>query len=155
MPQITPFLWFDTEAEDAAGLYTSVFPNSRVVEVARYGSAGPGPEGAVMTVVFELDGQRVVGLNGGPVFAGFTETFSFAVECETQEEVDRYWDALTADGGEEGQCGWLKDRFGLSWQIVPRRLHELLADPDRERAARVTQCMLGMRRLVLAELEAA
>jgi predicted 3-demethylubiquinone-9 3-methyltransferase (glyoxalase superfamily) len=155
VPKITPFLWFDTEAEDAASLYTSIFPNSRIVEIARYGSAGPGPEGTVMTVLFELDGHRFVGLNGGAVYAGFTETISFEVECQTQDEVDRYWDALVADGGEEGPCGWLKDRFGLSWQIVPRVLTELLTGADRERSERVMQCMLGMKRLVIAELEAA
>jgi predicted 3-demethylubiquinone-9 3-methyltransferase (glyoxalase superfamily) len=127
MQKITPFLWFDTEGEDAARFYTSVFPNSKIGEIARYGSAGPRPEGTVMTVSFELDGQRFVALNGGPEFT-FSEAVSFLVNCDTQDEVDSYWSALS-EGGEEGPCGWLKDKFGLSWQIVPNRLPELLADP--------------------------
>src|SRR5437870_4240167 len=130
--KITPCLWFDTEGEDAANFYASIFPNSKINQVARYGSAGPRPEGTVMTVDFELDGQQFVALNGGPDFK-FTEAVSFQVSCETQEEVDEYWGKLS-DGGEEGPCGWLKDRFGLSWQIVPTALPRLLADPDKERA---------------------
>ena len=153
MQKITPFLWFDTEGEDAAKFYTSVFPNSKIGEIARYGSAGPRPEGTVMTVSFELDGQRFVALNGGPEFR-FSEAVSFLVNCDTQDEVDSYWSALS-EGGEEGPCGWLKDKFGLSWQIVPNRLPELLADPDRERAQRVMEAMLKMRKIEVDELERA
>jgi predicted 3-demethylubiquinone-9 3-methyltransferase (glyoxalase superfamily) len=153
MQKITPFLWFDTEGEDAARFYTSVFPNSKIGEIARYGSAGPRPEGTVMTVSFELDGQRFVALNGGPEFT-FSEAVSFLVNCDTQDEVDSYWSALSA-GGEEGPCGWLKDKFGLSWQIVPKRLPELLADPDRERAQRVMEAMLKMKKIEVDELERA
>lgn len=153
MPKITPFLWFDTEGEEAATLYTSLFPNSRIVDVTRYGSAGPRPEGMVMTVTFELDGLRYVALNGGPNYR-FTEAVSFQVDCKDQDEVDRFWNALS-DGGEEGPCGWLKDRFGLSWQIVPSRLPELLTDPDREKSQRVMAAMLTMRRIDIAGLEAA
>jgi predicted 3-demethylubiquinone-9 3-methyltransferase (glyoxalase superfamily) len=153
MQKITPCLWFDTQGEEAAGLYTSVFPNSRVVEVTRYGSAGPREEGTAMTVSFELDGQPFVALNGGPQFT-FSEAISFQVSCEGQDEVDRYWNALS-EGGEEGPCGWLKDRFGVSWQIVPTALPRLLADPDRERSQRVMQAMLGMKKLEIAELERA
>jgi predicted 3-demethylubiquinone-9 3-methyltransferase (glyoxalase superfamily) len=154
VPPITPFLWFDTEAEEAAQLYTSLFPNSRIAEVTYYGEAGPREAGLVMTVAFELDGQRFVALNGGPNFS-FTEAVSFVVDCADQAEVDHYWDALTADGGEEGPCGWLKDRFGLSWQIVPRRLRELIADPDRAKTERVMESMMKMKKLDVAELEAA
>jgi len=153
MQKITPFLWFDTEGEDAAKFYTSVFPNSKIGEISRYGSAGPRPEGTVMTVSFELDGQRFVALNGGPEFT-FSEAVSFLVNCDTQDEVDSYWSALS-EGGEEGPCGWLKDKFGLSWQIVPKRLPELLADPDRERAQRVMEAMLKMRKIEVDELERA
>ena len=153
MPSITPCLWFDTEGEEAAALYTSVFPNSRITRTTHYGSAGPRAEGTVMTVEFELDGHAFVALNGGPEFT-FDEAISFAVDCSTQDEVDAYWKALS-EGGEEGPCGWVKDRFGLSWQIVPTRLKELLADPDRERSQRVMAAMLGMRKLEIAELERA
>jgi len=153
MPKLTPFLWFDTEAEEAAEHYTSIFPNSRITEVARYGSAGPREAGSVMTVAFELDGQRFVALNGGPEFS-FSEAISFVVNCETQAEVDEYWSKLS-DGGEEGPCGWLKDRFGLSWQIVPTRLMELLTDPDKERAQRAMAAMLNMGKIQIAELEQA
>jgi predicted 3-demethylubiquinone-9 3-methyltransferase (glyoxalase superfamily) len=153
MQKLVPFLWFDTQAEEAATFYTSVFPNSRIVDVTRYGEAGPGPAGSVMTVDFELDGQRFVALNGGPEFT-FTEAISFQVACETQEEVDRYWSTLSA-GGEEGPCGWLKDRFGLSWQIVPNVLPRLLRDPDREKSQRVMACMLKMGKLEIADLERA
>jgi predicted 3-demethylubiquinone-9 3-methyltransferase (glyoxalase superfamily) len=121
MQKITPCLWFDTQAEDAMNFYVSLFKNSKVGEVTRFGEAGPGEPGSVMTATFELDGQPFIALNGGPNF-NFTEAISMSVDCESQEEVDRLWASLTADGGEEGQCGWLKDRFGLSWQIVPRRL---------------------------------
>jgi predicted 3-demethylubiquinone-9 3-methyltransferase (glyoxalase superfamily) len=146
-------LWFDTEGEDAARFYTSVFPNSKIVEIARYGSAGPRPEGTVMTVVFELDGQRFLALNGGPEFT-FSEAISFTVDCETQDDVDHYWNALS-DGGEEGPCGWLKDKFGLSWQIVPSALPKLLQDPDREKAQRVMAAMLKMKKIEIDELEQA
>jgi predicted 3-demethylubiquinone-9 3-methyltransferase (glyoxalase superfamily) len=154
MQPITPFLWFDTEAEEAARLYTSIFPNSSIDEVTHYGSAGPRREGLVITVSFRLDGQEIVALNGGPGHP-FTEAVSLVVNCETQEQVDDYWAKLTADGGEEGPCGWLKDRFGLSWQIVPTVLPRLLAGPDREQAQRVMQAMLGMRKIQVAEIEAA
>ena len=153
MKEITPCLWFDTEGEDAARFYTAVFPNSRILDVARYGSAGPRPEGTVMTVAFELDGQKFVALNGGPQFT-FSEAISFQVLCESQEEVDGYWSKLS-EGGEEGPCGWLKDRFGLSWQIVPTRLPELLGDPDREKAQRVMAAMLQMKKIQIDELERA
>ena len=153
MPAITPWLWFDTEGEEAARFYTSVFPNSRILHVSRYGSAGPRPEGTVMTVSFELDGQRLAALNGGPDFT-FTEAVSFQVACADQDEVDHYWNALS-DGGEEGPCGWLKDRFGLSWQIVPNALPELLGDPDPEKAQRVMAAMLEMKKIEIAELERA
>jgi predicted 3-demethylubiquinone-9 3-methyltransferase (glyoxalase superfamily) len=153
MQKITPFLWFDTEGEEAARFYTSVFPNSRIVEVAHYGSAGPRPEGMVMTVTFELDGQTFVALNGGPEFT-FNEAISFEVSCESQEEVDSYWSTLSM-GGEEGPCGWLKDRFGVSWQIVPTRLTELLLDPDREKSQRVMEAMLKMKKIEIDELEQA
>ncbi len=153
MPKITPFLWFDTQAEEAARFYTSVFPNSTIREVTHYGSAGPRPEGMVLTVSFELDGQQFVALNGGPDFS-FTEAVSFVVDCETQEEVDRYWSVLS-EGGEEGPCGWLKDRFGLSWQIVPTALPRLLSDPDVEKAQRVMAAMLKMGKIEIAELERA
>ena len=151
--QITPCLWFDTEGEEAARLYTSIFPNSKIREITHYGSAGPRREGTVMTVSFELDGQQFVALNGGPQFK-FNEALSFQVDCADQAEVDRYWNALTA-GGEEGPCGWLKDKFGLSWQIVPQRLPELLRDPDREKSQRVMTAMLQMKKIQIDELERA
>jgi predicted 3-demethylubiquinone-9 3-methyltransferase (glyoxalase superfamily) len=154
MQKITPFLWFDNDGEEAAKFYTSIFPNSRILDISRYGSAGPRPEGSVMTVSFELDGQHFVTLNGGPQFT-FNEAISFEVECEDQEEVDSYWDKLTADGGEPGPCGWLKDKYGVSWQIVPKRLMELLADPDREKAQRVMAAMLEMGKIEIDELERA
>jgi predicted 3-demethylubiquinone-9 3-methyltransferase (glyoxalase superfamily) len=153
MPALTPMLWFDTEAEQAAEFYTSVFPRSKIVEVTRYGSAGPRSEGMVMTVAFELDGQAFVALNGGPDFS-FSEAISFVVDCETQEEVDTYWEALS-DGGEEGPCGWLKDRFGVSWQVTPTALPKLLADPDTEKAQRVMAAMLEMRKIDIEGLERA
>jgi len=153
MNKITPCLWFDTEGEEAAEFYTSVFPNSRILDVARYGEAGPRTAGTVMTVSFELDGKQFVALNGGPDFT-FNEAISFQVSCEGQEEVDAYWSKLS-DGGEEGPCGWLKDRFGVSWQIVPTALPRLLADPDRERAQRAMAAMLKMKKIEIAELERA
>ncbi|MFG2818215.1 VOC family protein [Kitasatospora sp. NPDC048365] len=149
--KITPFLWFDDRAEEAAEFYTSLFPDSRILETQRYGEAGPGVAGTVMTVSFELSGQRYVALNGGPLFH-FTEAVSFEVDCADQAEVDELWARLT-DGGEESACGWLKDRFGLSWQIVPRRLTELLADPDPVKAARVMKSMLTMRKIDVQALE--
>ncbi|HEY6748868.1 MAG TPA: VOC family protein [Mycobacteriales bacterium] len=153
MPKIVLCLWFDDQAEEAASFYTSVFPNSRITEVTRYPKGLTGEEGAVMTVSFLLDGQEYVALNGGP-HSTFTEAVSPQVHCPTQDEVDSYWAALSA-GGEEGPCGWLKDRYGLSWQIVPTVLLELNADPDRDRAARAFQAMLQMKRLDIAELRRA
>ena len=153
MQKITPCLWFDTEGEEAARFYTSIFPNSRIVDVSRYGSAGPRDEGTVMTVLFELEGQAFVALNGGPDFKP-NEAISFQVDCGTQEEVDSYWNALT-DGGEPGPCGWLKDRFGVSWQIVPKVLGELITDADQEKGQRVMAAMLSMGKIEIAELERA
>ncbi len=153
MNKITPCLWFDTEAEEAAAFYTSVFRNSRILDVARFGKAGPRPEGMVMTVSFELDGQEFVALNGGPEFT-FNEAISFQVSCQSQAEVDEFWTRLS-EGGEEGPCGWLKDRYGVSWQIVPTRLVELLDDPDPERSQRAMTAMLGMKKIDIAALEQA
>ena len=153
MPNVTPWLWFDTQGEEAAEFYTSVFPNSKIVEVNHYGSANPQQEGTVMTVTFDLDGQRFSALNGGPQFT-FNEAVSFQVLCADQDEVDYYWNALS-EGGEEGPCGWLKDRYGLSWQIVPKALYELLGDPDKEKSQRVMAAMLEMGKLEIAGLEAA
>ena len=153
MPDITPNLWFDTESEEAAAFYISIFPNSRIVDVAHYTEAGPRPAGEVVTVAFELDGRRFVAINGGPEFK-FSEAVSFEISCEDQDEVDYYWEKL-GDGGEEGPCGWLKDRYGLSWQVVPRRLIELIGDDDRERATRVTRAMFAMKKLDVAALEEA
>ncbi len=153
MQKVTPCLWFDTEGEDAATFYTSVFPNSRIVEVARYGSAGPRPEGTVMTVSFELDGQRFVALNGGPEFT-FSEAISFQVSCKTQREVDEFWSKLS-EGGDEGPCGWLKDKYGVSWQIIPTVLPELLGDSDPEKSQRVMQAMLKMKKIEIDALERA
>ncbi|HSK25931.1 MAG TPA: VOC family protein [Jiangellales bacterium] len=153
MPRIIPNLWFDTESEQAAEFYVSLFPNSRITQVTRYGETAPGPTGTVMTVAFELDGQPFVAINGGPQFH-FTEAVSLEIACRDQEEVDRYWAALT-DGGEESQCGWLKDRYGLSWQVVPAGLNELFDDPDPKRSERVMSAMLEMRKLDLAALRRA
>jgi predicted 3-demethylubiquinone-9 3-methyltransferase (glyoxalase superfamily) len=153
MDRFITCLWFDDRGEEAARFYTSVFPNSKLGEIARYGSAGPRPEGMVMTVAFELNGQKFVALNGGPHFT-FNEAISFQVMCADQDEVDKYWSVLS-EGGEEGPCGWLKDRFGLSWQIVPVRLPELLGDPDAERAQRVMAAMLEMKKIEIGELERA
>ncbi|MEA2245886.1 MAG: hypothetical protein QOH46_415 [Solirubrobacteraceae bacterium] len=151
--KITPNLWFDTQAEEAANFYVTVFKNSRIVDLTRYTDAGPREAGMVMTIEFELDGQRFVGINGGPKFT-FDEAVSFAITCEDQDEVDYYWEKLT-DGGEEGPCGWLKDRFGLSWQVVPTGMEEMLNDPDPARAQRAMQAMLGMRKLDIAALRSA
>ena len=148
MNKITPFLWFDTQAEEAMNFYVSVFKNSKVLNISR------GPDGAAFTVSFELDGQEFSALNAGPVFK-FNEAVSFFVDCNTQEEVDELWGRLTADGGEESRCGWLKDKFGLSWQIVPSALGELLGDPDPEKAKRVMEAMLKMNRIIIADLRAA
>jgi predicted 3-demethylubiquinone-9 3-methyltransferase (glyoxalase superfamily) len=153
MPKITPCLWFDDQAEDAANFYTSVFPSSRIVDVDRYGEAGPRPAGMVMIVTFELDGQLFTALNGGPEFT-IDEAISFEVSCETQEEVDHYWSKLS-EGGQEGPCGWLKDRFGVSWQIVPNALPRLLRDSDRAKSQRVMKAMLGMKKIEIEELEKA
>jgi len=153
MDAITPCLWFDTEAEEAAQFYTSVFPNSRIVHVSHYGSAGPRPAGMVLEVEFELNGRSFLALNGGPDFT-FSEAISLQVDCKDQDEVDRLWVTLS-EGGEEGPCGWLKDRYGLSWQIVPSVMYELIADPDPERAQRTIAAMLQMGKLDIAELERA
>jgi predicted 3-demethylubiquinone-9 3-methyltransferase (glyoxalase superfamily) len=153
MQKIVPNLWFDAEAEQAAEFYISVFKNSRIVNVSHYGEAGPREAGMVMTVDFELDGQRFTGINGGPDFK-FDEAVSFLISCETQDEVDYYWEALT-EGGQESQCGWLKDRFGLSWQVVPAGMEELFGDSDPERAKRAMEAMLKMRKLDLEELRRA
>jgi predicted 3-demethylubiquinone-9 3-methyltransferase (glyoxalase superfamily) len=151
--KITPNLWFDTEAADAAEFYTSVFKNSRIVDVLHYNEAGPREAGMVMMVEFELDGQRFVAINGGPEFK-FDEAVSLEITCETQEEVDYYWEALS-EGGSEGPCGWLKDRFGLSWQVVPTGMQELFSDPDPERAKRAMEAMLKMGKLDIAALRSA
>jgi len=154
MSSISPFLWFDSEAEEAANFYVSLFPDSRIVSVARYPDGAPEPAtpGEAMSVTFVLDGLDFQALNGGPQFA-FTEAISLYVTAETQDKIDFYWDALTSDGGEAGQCGWLKDRWGLSWQIVPPALGELLGDRDVARAGRVMRAMLGMQKIVIADLE--
>ena len=153
MRPIIPNLWFDGVAEQAADFYASVFPDSRVLRRSYYTEGSPGPAGTVMSVEFEVNGQRFVGINGGPEFT-FSEAVSFQITCETQEEVDHYWQVLT-EGGEESVCGWLKDRYGLSWQVVPAGLDDLLADPDTGRAQRAMQAMLGMRKLDLAAMQAA
>lgn len=154
MPKIHPFLWFDTQAEEAMNFYVSLFKNSKVLSVVRYGPGGPGPAGSVMTCDFELDGQRITALNGGPVFK-LTEAISFVVDCQDQAEVDHLWDRLTSGGGEPSQCGWLKDRFGLSWQIVPTVLMELLSDPDAAKAQRAVAAMMQMTKIDIAKLQAA
>ena len=151
MPRITPSLWFDDNLEEAAVFYTSVFPNSSIEGFTRYTEAGPGKPGDVVYGTFVLDGDRFMGSNGGPQFS-FTEAVSFEVLCADQDEVDYYWTNLV-DGGEESQCGWLKDRYAMSWQITPKRLYELVEDPDPVRAAAATRAMLGMRKIVIAELE--
>jgi predicted 3-demethylubiquinone-9 3-methyltransferase (glyoxalase superfamily) len=154
LTKITPCLWFDTQAEEAARFYTGVFEDSRIVEVTRYGSAGPREDGLVMTVTFELAGQEFLALNGGPQFT-FDEAISFQVNCETPEELDRFWSVLSSDGGSEGPCGWLKDRFGVSWQIVPVQFNELLRTAEPEAAQRAIKAMLGMGKLDMAALEKA
>jgi predicted 3-demethylubiquinone-9 3-methyltransferase (glyoxalase superfamily) len=154
MPKITPFLWFDDQAEEAVDFYRSVFPNSEVVQVARYGEAGPGPAGSVMTIHFRLDGHDFVALNGGPQDYHFDESVSFAVDCQTEEEVDHYWSRLT-DGGEEVACGWLRDRYGLCWQVVPADLPAVLSDPDPDRARRAMEAMMTMKKLDIAAMRAA
>jgi predicted 3-demethylubiquinone-9 3-methyltransferase (glyoxalase superfamily) len=153
MSKVTPFLWFDGQAEQAAAFYVSLFPNSRIVNVTRCGDAGPGPKGSAMTVSFELDGRPLIALNGGPHFK-FTEAISFSVSCDAQEEVDRYWAALT-EGGEEGRCGWLKDRWGLSWQVTPAALGQMLSDPDPVRSRRAMESMLTMKKIDIAEMRRA
>jgi len=153
MQKITPFLWFDNKAEEAMNFYVSIFKNSRVLSVARYGDAGPGPKGSVMTAKFELQGQEFVALNGGPQFK-FTEAVSFVVNCETQKEVDEFWEKLR-EGGEESRCGWLKDKYGLSWQIVPSILVELLQDKDPVKAKRVMEAMLQMNKIDIKKLKQA
>ena len=153
MDKIKTFLWFDNQAEEAAALYTSLFPDSRITDVTKYEDADPSGN-TVTIVTFALAGREFVAMNAGPMFK-FNEAISIAVDCDSQEEVDKYWNALTANGGEESMCGWLKDKYGLSWQIVPTRLNELLADPDKEKAGRAMQAMLQMRKLDVAALEAA
>src|SRR6266508_3846159 len=153
MQKITPFLWFDNNAEEAAKFYTSIFKKSKIARISRYGDAGPGPKNTVMVVDFELEGQQFVALNGGPQFK-FTEAISFVVNCETQKEVDYFWGKLLA-GGQESQCGWLKDKFGLSWQIVPTVLNDMLEDPDPARSQRVMKAMLQMKKIDIPTLEKA
>lgn len=154
MPKITPFLWFDNQAEEAAKFYTSVFKNSKMGEVRRYGDAGPGPKGSVMTASFSIEGVEFTALNAGPLFK-FNESVSFVVHCKTQAEVDEYWSKLTADGGQESQCGWLKDKFGLSWQITPDRLLELISDKDVAKSQRAMQAMMQMQKIDIAKIEQA
>lgn len=149
MKKITPFLWFDTQAEEAMNYYVSIFKNSKVLEVQRQ-----GPDGPVFSVSFELDGQEFIGLNAGPRFK-FNESISFLVNCENQKEVDEYWNKLIADGGEESMCGWCKDKFGLWWQIIPKQLGELMGDPDPEKSQRVMQAMLKMQKISVADLQKA
>jgi predicted 3-demethylubiquinone-9 3-methyltransferase (glyoxalase superfamily) len=152
--KITPFLWFDSNAEEAMNLYVSIFKDAKILDLVRYGDAGPGPKGTVMTGTFQLEGQQFIALNGGPHFK-FTEAVSFVVDCETQEEVDHFWSKLTAGGGAPSQCGWLKDRFGLSWQIVPSILPKLLADKDPAKSKRVMEAMLQMTKIDITALKKA
>jgi predicted 3-demethylubiquinone-9 3-methyltransferase (glyoxalase superfamily) len=154
MKRINAFLWFDSEAEEAAKFYLGIFKNSKIDRITRYGEAGPGPKGSVMTVDFTLDGVRFVALNGGPQFK-FTEAISFNVNCETQEEIDYFWEKLSADGGSTGPCGWLKDKFGLSWQVTPLFLGHMLADPDAEKANRVMKAIMEMGKIDIAALNKA
>ena len=153
MKKITPFLWFDDEAEEAAAFYTSIFNGSSVDAITRYGEVGPGPKGSVMTVVFQIEGQQFIALNGGPQFK-FTEAISFVVDCETQQEIDELWASLST-GGKEAECGWLKDRYGLSWQIVPTVLGEMMNDKDPKKSQRVMKALLRMKKLDVAGLEKA
>ena len=154
MPKITPVLWYDKEAEEAANFYASIFPNSKITDVARYPEGGPGTPGSVMTVAFELDGKEFTALNAGPHFK-FTEAISFVIDCKDQAEVDHYWEKLLEGGGQESQCGWLKDRYGLSWQVTPRRLIELTTETDPETAKRVFAAMMKMVKIDIPTLEAA
>ncbi len=162
MQKITPMLWFDNQAEEAADHYVSVFSNrpgrergeSKILAVTRYGEAGPGPAGSVMVVAFQLEGQEFTALNGGPQHFAFSEAISFVVNCETQQEVDYFWSRLS-EGGEEGPCGWLKDRFGLSWQVTPTGMDAMLSDPDQEKAQRAMKAMLGMKKIDIAVLQRA
>ena len=154
MEKIVPNLWFDTQAEEAAEFYVSLFEDSKILEVLPYGEAGPGEPGTVMLVNFQLNGQEYVAINGGPLFP-FTEAVSFEIRCEDQAEVDRYWDALTADGGEEVQCGWLKDKYGLSWQVVPKQWLAMATGPEPRKVEAAFKAMLGMKKLDIAELERA
>ena len=151
MQKIVPFLWFDDQAEEAMNFYVGIFTNSKVISVSRYGEAGPGPKGAIMSATFELDGQRFIALNGGPLFS-FSPAISFFVNCETQEEVDELWEKLS-EGGKKERCGWLKDKFGVSWQIIPTALGKLLSDPDPARSKRVMQAMLQMQKIDIKGLE--
>ena len=151
--KITPFLWFNDNAEEAMNFYTSIFKNSKIGSVARYGEGGPGPKGSVMTATFQIEGQEFIALNGGPHFK-FTEAISFVVDCKTQEEVDEFWEKLSA-GGEKSRCGWLKDKFGLSWQIVPDTLGKLMQDKDPEKSKRVMQAMMKMDKRIIADLQKA
>ena len=153
MQKITPYLWFDSNAEEAINFYVSIFENSEILAISRYGEAGPGPEGSVLTASFRLGEQEFLALNGGPHFT-FTEAISFLIECTSQEEVDDFWGKLT-EGGEPSQCGWLKDRFGLSWQVIPTILGEMLRDEDAGKAGRVMQAMLQMTRIDIAKLQEA
>ncbi len=153
MQKITPYLWFENQAEEAANYYASIFKNSKIMDIQRYGEAGPGPAGTAMIVTFELEGQEFIALNGGPQFK-FNEAISFYVDCKTQEEVDELWEKLSADG-EGGPCGWLKDKYGLSWQIIPKVLTELLSDPDPEKAERVMKAMLQMSKIDIEGLKKA
>lgn len=152
--KVTPFLWFDKQAEEAANFYVSIFPRARVLEVARWAEGSPYPAGSAMSATFEIDERQFIAFNGGPHFK-FTEACSMFVSCEDQSEVDRYWKALTADGGAPGQCAWLKDRYGLSWQIVPKALGQLLSDPDAGRAGRAMKAMMKMSKIDIAELQRA
>ncbi|MFB6457850.1 VOC family protein [Chitinophaga sp. Hz27] len=152
MQKITPFLWFDTQAEEAANFYTSVFKNSRVVSITRYSSAGPGPEGSVMSAIFELEGMTFYALNGGPMYK-FNPAISLFIDCKSQEEIDELWDKLTADGGKPNRCGWLVDKFGVSWQVVPSQLGQLLGDKDPQRAGRVGAALMKMDKLIIKDLQ--
>jgi predicted 3-demethylubiquinone-9 3-methyltransferase (glyoxalase superfamily) len=154
MQQITPFLWFDCQAEDAAKFYVALFDNSRILKVVRYCAAGPGPAGTAMTVAFELNGTKFTALNGGPLFK-FSEAVSFVINCDSQAEIDRLWEKLTAGGGQESRCGWLKDKYGLSWQVVPTVLPELVSDPDAAKAQRAMKAMMAMGKLDIAALKKA
>jgi predicted 3-demethylubiquinone-9 3-methyltransferase (glyoxalase superfamily) len=154
MPKITPFLWYETQAEEAANFYVSIFPNSKIIKVSHYSDAGPGRNETVMVVQFELDGKPFLALNGGPHYK-FTEAVSFTIDCKNQQEVDHYWQKLTADGGQESMCGWLKDKYGLSWQVTPAILGELISDPDKEKAKRAMEAMLKMKKIDIATIQRA